>query len=414
MQTKKLSAASTAVLAIFAVTLLITGSRAAAQEVVLRNFSNSGAGGYDPYAGVISDAAGNLYGTTRQGGTYGYGTVFELSPKVGGGWIETVLHTFNNNGRDGVNPCSALVFDAVGNLYGTTNLGGTYFDGTVFELSPTTGGGWTEKILHSFKGDDIDGAFPEAGLVLDAAGRLYGATTGGGTPNGGTVFELTLTPAHKWTEKILHEFGNGNGDGTYPYASLAFDAAGNLYGTTVAGGASSDGTVFELTPGAAGVWTETLIHTFNRDGTDGVVPYYRVIFDASGNLYGTTSGGGADKAGTVFELTPTGSGTWTETILYTFNEKDGNEPSSNLIFDASGNLYGTTEKGGSTNSGTVFELTPAAGGGWTETVLHSFGYAKDGQYPQGGLIFDTAHSLYGTTLDGGANASSGTVFEITP
>ena len=231
-------------LAIFAVSLSMT-TWAAAQwnEKVLHNFTNNGTDGFFPTSGLIFDAAGNLYGTTFNGGAYNrFGTVFELSPVPGGGWTETVLHSFNNDGTDGWTPTAGLIFDAAGNLYGTTGSGGAYHGGTVFELSPMLGGGWTETILHSF-GNGTDGAGPGGGsLIFDAAGNLYGTTTLGGTFNCpsdgggcGTVFELTPTVGGAWTETVLYNFRRGS-DGHLPYAGLIFDATGNLYGTTLAGG----------------------------------------------------------------------------------------------------------------------------------------------------------------------------------
>src|ERR1019366_934096 len=208
---------------------------------VLYSFIHNGTDGGFPQAGLIFDAAGNLYGTTSEGGTSsscsgGCGTVFELTPTAGGGWTEKVLHNFNSNGTDGANPYAGLIFDAAGNLYGTTTVGGTYYYGTVFELTPTAGGGWTEKVLHSFNYNGTDGNNPQASLTIDAAGNLYGTTSGGGTYGNykGTVFELTPAAGGDWTETVLHNFVGP--DGAAPLAGLIFDAAGNLYGTTSGGG----------------------------------------------------------------------------------------------------------------------------------------------------------------------------------
>src|ERR1017187_5215686 len=428
MQGKILSIGLRAALAIFAATLFVTSTGAAAQERVLHNFNNNGTDGLEPYAGLIVDTAGNLYGTTAGGGTgsncgaFGCGTVFELTPAAGGGWTETVLHNFNNNGTDGDGPYAGLIFDAAGNLYGTTTTGGAYVGGTVFELTPNGSGGWTEKVLYSFcsQTNCTDGVSPYAGLILDAAGNLYGTTQYGGTHYiGGTVFELTPAAGGGWTEKVLHRFPDYNGtDGTTPLAGLIFDAAGNLYGTTQAGGTLLfRGTVFELTPAAGGTWTEQVLHSFGN-GMDGSKPSAGLIFDAAGNLYGTTSQGGTGSncvtgCGTVFELTPAAGGGWTETVLHSFdlNGTDGSQPFAGLIFDAAGNLYGTTYGGGTYTYGTVFELTPTAGGSWTETVLHNFGNGTDGSTPFAGLIFDAAGNLYGTTEQGGTD-NYGTVFEL--
>ena len=282
-------------------------------------------------------------------------------------------------------------------------------------------------MLHSF-GNGTDGRGPVGGLIFDAAGNLYGMTIQGGTycsgsGGCGTVFELTPAAGGSWTEQVLYSFCPQGlpctTDGYYPRAGLIFDGAGNLYGTTDNGGTYHDGTVFELTPAAGGTWTEKVLHNFNLNGTDGALPLGSLILDAAGNLYGTTSNGGTyTSRGTVFELTPTAGGGWTETVLHSFgNGTDGVTPEAGLIFDAAGNLYGTTTGGGTYYGGTVFELTPAAGGGWTEQVLHSFGSGTDGAYADTGLIFDAAGNLYGTTDDGGTYTSCpggcGTVFEIT-
>jgi uncharacterized repeat protein (TIGR03803 family) len=379
-------------------------------ENVLYSFGN-GVDGFQPGAGLIFDAVGNLYGTTYLGGTYNNGTVFELTPQGGGGWTENVLYSFNNNGTDAGFPHGGVIFDAAGSLYGTTRAGGAHNAGAVFELTPQAGGGWTEKVLYSFKNNGTDAFNPLAGLIFDGAGNLYGTTSRGGIHDYGTVFELTPTAGEGWTEKVLYSFGNGT-DGGYPEAGLLFDGAGNLYGTTVSGGTYTYGTVFELIPQAGGGWTENVLHSFGN-GTDGANPT-GLIADGAGNLYGTTVGGGYGS-GTVFELTPQAGGGWTEKVLYSFsNGSDGGYPYAGLIFDGAGNLYGTTSEGGFYTSGTVFELTPQAGGGWTEQVLHSFNYRNgDGVNPYAGLIFDGAGNLYGTT-SGGGTYGGGTVFELTP
>src|ERR1039458_4539934 len=246
MRGKRLSIRLTAALTIFAAALLMTSTWAAAQvqEQVLHSFQNDGADGVDPYAGLIFDGAGNLYGTTWQGGTYGYGTVFELTPTAGGTWTENVLWSFGS-GTDGTSPVAGLIFDAVGNLYGTTLQGGTYGYGTVFELTPAAGGTWTEKVLYSF-GSGTDGANPYAVLIFDAAGNLYGTTYFGGSSDAGngTVFEVSPSAGGVWTEHVLHRFGNGT-DGIWPQAGLVFDAVGNLYGTTSVGGTFGWGTVLD-------------------------------------------------------------------------------------------------------------------------------------------------------------------------
>jgi uncharacterized repeat protein (TIGR03803 family) len=400
MESKKLSFGFTVLLAVFTVALFAACMPALAQqEKTLHSFNPNGGDGLRPSAGLILDAAGNLYGTTVWGGTYGRGTVFELIHNAGGGWTEKILHSFISNGKDAANPTAALVFDAAGNLYGTAEGGGSYGFGAVFELIPRPRGDWAERVLHSFFDSGIDGAVPNAGLILDRAGNLFGTTVDD------TAFELTPTASGQWKETILHAFGFGK-DGSEPYGGLVFDAAGNLYGTTFLGGAHNGGTVFELTPAAGGAWTETVLYSF----TFNALPMAGLILDAAGNLYGTTN-----NLDTVFELTPTAGGSWTETVLHSFSDNgtDGLGPIAGVIFDKAGNLYGTTTSGGLYLNGTVFELTPEAGGVWTETLLHAFGKGTDGSDLWGGLIFDAAGNLYGTTLYGGAY-NGGTVFEIKP
>ncbi len=392
-----------ATLAIFTAMLFVT-STVAGQ--VLHSFTNNGTDGIVPDGGVIFDTAGNLYGTTWEGGTHSVGTVYELTPAAGGGWTEKVLHSFNNNGTDGAFLAAGPIFDTAGNLYSTTTGGGTYSKGTVFELTPTAGGGWTEKVLYSFNGNGADGYAPYSGLVFDAAGNLYGTAYYGGTYSRGTVFELSPQAGGAWTETVLHSFGNGT-DASAPFAGLTFDTAGNLYGTTEIGGASNEGAVFELSPQAGGGWTEKVVYSFANNGTDGTIPKAGVTFDAAGNLYGTTNQGGTHNLGTLFELTPAAGGTWTEQVLHSFgNGTDGADPYARLIFDTAGNLYGTTYQGGSYGGGTVFRFNAQG-----EVLLQSFSGA-DGAGPVAGLVFDAAGNLYGTTSAGGAS-NEGAVFEIT-
>jgi uncharacterized repeat protein (TIGR03803 family) len=232
---------------------------------------------------------------------------------------------------------------------------------------PKAGGGWTEKILHNFNSNVNDGREPYAGLIFDKARNLYGTTFNGGAYGNGTVFKLKPNADGSWTESVLHSFNSNGTDGTNSYAGLIFDKARNLYGTTFNGGAYGNGTVFKLKPNADGSWTESVLHSFNPNGTDGTNPHAGLIFDTSGNLYGTTVVA-APEYGAVFELMPKAGGRWTEKVLHTFNQKDGAEPYAGLVFDGSGNLYGTTYQGGADGAGTVFELTPTAGGSWTETM----------------------------------------------
>jgi uncharacterized repeat protein (TIGR03803 family) len=410
-------------LAVFTLTLFAASAGAADQETVLHSFGGGTDGKYTD-SGLIIDSAGNLYGTTATGGIHDKGTVFELSPRQGGGWAETVLHSFD--GTDGQESFASLILDGAGNLYGTTFFGGIHpcagdGCGTVFELSPREGGGYTETVLHNFNNNG-DGFGPHAGLILDAAGNLYGTTSAGGLHSGGTVFELSPREGGGWTETLLHSFEfNGTG-GSYPSGSLIFDPNGNLYGTTEYGGIHTScsfgvdvgcGTVFQLSPRQGGGWIETVLHSFGSPN-DGQDPRAALTFDGLGNLYGTTYYGGLHGFGTVFEFSPRQGGGWTEIFLNSFqNGPDGRNPHSALVFDSLGNLYGTTWNGGIHGYGTVFEVLPRGGGGWRETILHSFGYGNDGYNPESTLIFGLDGSLYGTTAGGGIHGY-GSVFAITP
>jgi uncharacterized repeat protein (TIGR03803 family) len=405
---------------VFAV-IAILGTTTAAQETVLLNFD--GTDGASPYGGLISDAKGNLYGTAL-GGSSGLGVVFELSPGTGG-WTETVLYNFGSVSGDGAYPLATLVFDAKRNLYGTTKSGGSHNDGTVFELTPKSGGGWTEKILYSFGATAADGTNPgSCTLIFDGKGNLYGTTntggTNGGSPGDGTVFELILQAGGGFSEKVLYNFGASDVDGKNPAAGLTFDAFGNLYGTTFAGGAKGYGTVFELSPKSGGGWKEKVLHSFDVNHTDGANPAAGVVFDTQGNLYGTTEIGGSfgdqNGLGAVYELSPSAEGIWIEQVLHSFTggltNGDGDYPTGGLILDTAGNLYGTTSAGGVPNYGIVFELT-RAGGSWAELIVHTFGAPpSDGGDPMGSVFFDASGNLYGTTSYGGTSFLYGAIFQI--
>jgi uncharacterized repeat protein (TIGR03803 family) len=315
----------------------------------------TGPDGHDPSASLILDSLGNLYGMTQLGGAHNLGTVFELSPSVGS-WKEQVLYSFGATSTDLTTPVSALLFDASGNLYGTAYMGGTNGKGGVFQLKPS-GNAWQETVIYNFTGPD--GAFPSNSLISDSQGNFYSTTGYGGGPGFGVVYELTPHSGGSWTETVLHSF-TGGADGATPFGGVVFDAAGNLYGATFQGGLTSCnggygcGTVFQLTP-SMGQWTHTVLHAF--DDSDGAFSF-GVVLDSAGNLYGTTEEGGHNRQGVVFKLSPSGN-SWTETVLHFFNGKRGANPLCALIFDQQGVLYGTTNHGGiGSGNGVVFSLTP--------------------------------------------------------
>jgi len=392
------------------------------KEKVLYSFCSQAdcTDGQGPYSGLILDAAGNWYGTTRYGGANGNGVAFELSPGVDGTWTEKVLHSFcsSKNCRDGLQPMGGLVSDALGNLYGTTY----YACGTIFELKRKPDGTWVERVLHNFGINRNDACGPIGNLVPDANGNLYGTTVTGGVDGMGAVFELSRDGRGRWTEKVLYSFVWKTG--VLPEAGLTIDSSGNLYGTASGGGDAECGynktpcgTVFELSRTKGGGWKERTLHSFN--GTDGSSPWSNLVFDSQGDLYGTTALGGAYGLGTVFKLIRGANGEWTERVLRSFH-KD-RYPLAGLVLDGAGNLYGATAFGGRFKSegycyegcGTAFELSPDANGGWAETTLHSFGNRGDGASPEMNLVIDGSGNIYGTTVYGGAYGC-GTVLEITP
>jgi len=374
-----------------------------------------GPDGYNPHASLIFDQAGNLYGTTELGGYYSDGTVFELTPGADGRWKEILLHTFGAD--DGAMPLAGLIFDQAGNLYGTTSQGGSENGGGVFKLAPNSDGSWTETVLHAFCSLDKcrDGAKPWASLIFDQAGNLYGTTVQGGpssecTYGCGTVFKLTPNQDGSWTESVVHNFNGG--DGAQPSASVIFDQAGNLYGTTAEGGSQDSGVVFKLAPNQDGSWRQSVLRNFSSGNDhDCRFPLAGLIFDQAGNLYGTTENGGAYDSGVVFQLTPNSNGIWKEKVLITCSSENGMFPWAGLVFDQAGSLYGTTTEGGPANLGVAFKLAPNSNGGWDKTVLHAFrGHPEE--HPYAGLTLDNAGNLYGTAL--GGDYSLGSVFEITP
>ena len=388
---------------------------------VIYDFNETYGSGLQPFAGVTIDSHGSLYGTTTGGGGYGYsGTVFMLSPSATT-WVYSPLHTFRG-GIDGNSPYARVVFGPDGDLYGTTAGGGgaAYCSsfggcGTVLKLH-WNGASWQETILYVFQGPP-DGMWPYSGdLVFDRAGNIYGTTEQGGYTGGncyardgcGIVYKLTPS-AGGYGESVLYRFTE-QGDGGFPNGGVILDAAGNLYGTAV--------DVYELSPSRGG-WTETTLHTFNG-GRQGGWAFGGVTFDSEGNLFGTTYTGGSGNAGTVFELSPL-NGNWSYDLIHTFTAYDSGGleyrgPLDSLTIDSSGNLYGTTSGGGLYGRGAVFKLIRSANG-WLYTTLHDFcgggSPCSDGAYPAGAVSIGPNGRLYGTTQYGGGN-QGGVVWEISP
>jgi uncharacterized repeat protein (TIGR03803 family) len=413
----------------------------AGPEQVLYRFQAE-ADGAQPNAGLIADATGNLYGTTSAGGGagcggLGCGTAFELSRQQNGSWSETSLHGFQG-GADGEYPNAPLIADGAGNLYGTTleggsdNCGAGSGCGTVFELSRGKHG-WTEWVLYAFttKAHEERVHAPQTfrpdvwspnGIVFDSAGNLDGFGSLGGrcVQNGhliacyGGGFELARPAKHRghWKEKVIYRVRDTLEGG--PEGPPVFDAAGNVYGVTIG---ANYGSVFKLRPPSRNRnWREETLYTF-AGGSDGGYPAPDLVTDASGNLYGATEGY-QSLAGNVFELAPAKKGAWNETSLYSFaNAADGETPAAAPILDSEGNLYGVTEAGGQNGFGVVYELS-ARESGWTETVLYSFAGASDGETPEGTVLLDTGN-LFGITYAGGnggcyGNEGCGTAFEVMP
>lgn len=376
---------------------------------------------------LVADAAGNFYGAAVTGGTSGMGGVFKLTRpgSPGGAWSESVIYSFQGK-TDGAFPSGGLAIDKAGNLYGTAAMGDPICScGTVYKLKPPTnaGGAWSFRTMHNFTGE-TDGFAPQTGVVLDSKGAVYGATTAGGALGYGVAYKVASVGSG-FTQTILKTFDGLVGGFSGP---LIFHSAGNLYGVSGSGGASRNGSVFQLSPPAnvSGEWTETILGTFAPGTSSGYFPRGTLILDAKGQLYGTntyggTLKGGATGFGTVFRLSPptVAGGGWSLNILYTFTGgTDGAGPFAGLVLDQSNGVFsGTTSAGGlSPGCGVVFSLTPplVSGGAWTQSVLHSFVNAPDGCYVYSDLTFDSSGNLFGTTGYGGGQSEGGIVFQVTP
>ena len=400
---------------IVAVATLLLLCAANAQSASYKVLYGFGASNANPSSGLTFDAQGNAYGVTSAGGYNEAGTVYELSPTTG----YHLLFKFGKSQSGGAYPLGNVALDAAGNLYGATLAGGIERNccGVVFELSPSNNGGlWNETVLYTFcanrKHGCPDGAGPTSGVIFDALGDLYGTTAG-------NVFELSPNSTG-WSETVLYEFESPIGEAYGPI----FDGVGNLYGTTSKGGQTGSGTVFELSPSNGGAWVETTLYEFEGvESNDGADPLAGVALDDAGNLYGTTDQGGHASCnrgagcGIVYELTPSIDGTWTETILHRFAEtgEDGEFPAAGVVLDASGNIYGTTSGGGltgcSASCGTAFRLTATAGAKWIGSLFRFPSNGMSGSNPVTPLTLDSSGNIYGTTTTGGLRGG-GVVFKI--
>lgn len=427
--------------------LWVTAAYAASTEKTIYSFAGGTGDGAYPGTTLVADKDYNLYGTTDTGGSYGNcspfgetcGVVYELK-RSGANFTESVIYQFTGE-TDGGLPHGNLIIDSKGNLYGTAYLGGNQYScaggpcGVVYELSKVNGA-WQETVLHNF-GAPGDGMYPQAGVVMDKQGNLYGTTNVGGISGGcntdgfggygcGTVYELSPSGNGTWTETILYAF-TGASDGGFPYSSLAIDKSGNLYGTTNVYGANAGygcngdgcGTIYELTPGESG-WTFNTLYNFTGS-SDGGNPVAGLILDSAGNLYGTTPADGPYYYGAAFQLHPA-NGAWTEETLYTFTgQADGGTPDAALVAKGT-TFYGTTSSGGTGTGcglfgaypcGVIFTLTPSKSG-WTENVIYSFTGGDDGGEPQTSVtLAPTGKILGGAALIGGAHGL-GTIYEILP
>lgn len=414
-----------AILSIFL--MLMPAAWAGSKYKVLYEFKG-GNDGIGPQGNLVLDGSGNLYGTTTEGGGTsacngqykGCGIVFELVPRSSGYWKENVLYSFTNGSSGGVGLNGNLVFDTVGNLYGTAFYGGSTVEGSVFELTPGSGV-WTEKDIYTFcLGGCGGGENPASGVIFDAAGSLYGTATGGGTDGGGVIFKLARDNG-SWTESVLYNFCPYDtcGGGWFPWG-LTRDANGNFYSMTSLGGnffwpctpGDGCGAVFELSP-KSGSWDYSVLYRFN--GREGAFTNEGVIQDKQGNIYGATTGDGAFGCGTVFQLSPKADGGWSYNVLYNMR---GGQSAGLLAIDSAGNLYGGnsgimsgTCPGGP--YGEIFKLTPSARGHWQYSSLHKFKSLIGGNSPSSGLIFDDKGNLYGT-VGAESGRGCGIVFEVTP
>jgi uncharacterized repeat protein (TIGR03803 family) len=399
------------ILTISAAVAILTCAVWAASPQIIYNFAGDNDGEYID-SDLVVDGAGNLYGTSVQGGAFGSGTVFQLTPSPSG-WTHTVLYSFTG-GSDGGEPYKGVTVDNQGNLYGTAVTGGGGFCeggcGVAYKLT-NSGGVWTQTVIHTFTGGN-DGSGPGSGLTLSPRGILYGMTPTGGANGVGVVFRLQSMQNLTWNLKVIHAFTGGD-DGAGGSAGRLLLSNGKLYGVTTVGGANGKGVVFQLTHPTGG-WQFTTLYAFQGQ-PDAGFPYGSLALDSLGRLTGTTYYDGANNLGSVYQLAHQPDGTWTEKVLYSFKGgTDGSSSISNVVFDKTGAMYGTTSEGGaSCDCGVIFKLTPANNGTWKETVTYRFKGAPDGGFAYNGMVGDSAGNFYGATVHGGTG-DDGTIYKFTP
>jgi len=408
MQSKHVWTYAGRMLAIGAATsLLITAAWAASATKLVYSFGGSADGEYTDTE-LVRDSAGNLYGTSVQGGVFGGGTVFQVTPAG----AHTVLYDFTG-GADGGEPYKGVTLDAEGNLYGTAVTGGGGSCeggcGVVYKLS-NSGGTWNQTVIHTFTGSD--GSGPGSPVAIDKNGDVFGTTPTGGANGIGVVYQLR-EDVGAWKFRVIHTFTGGDDSGGGSASRLLIDAAGNLFGVCTVGGANGFGTVFEMSL-HQGLWQLTTLYAF-KDSPDGALPYGGLIADKAGNFYGTTYYAGANDLGTVYQLTKI-NGAWTERVLYSFQGgSDGGSPISTLVADAAGNLYGTTSEGGAAacGCGTIFKMSRDSTGKWSETVAYRFPGTPQPGFAYNGLVADPSGIFYGATVHGGSG-NDGAIYKFRP
>jgi uncharacterized repeat protein (TIGR03803 family) len=399
------------VLTISAAVAILASAAWAAVPQIIYNFAGNNDGEYLD-SDLVIDGAGNLYGTSVQGGDFGSGTVFQLTPSANG-WTHSVLYSFHG-GTDGGEPYKGVTVDSQGNLYGTavTGGGGSCEGGCGVAYKLTHSGGvWTQTVIHTFTGGD-DGSGPGTGLTLGRYGTLYGMTPTGGANGQGVIFLLRPMANGTWNLKVIHAFTGGT-DGAGGSAGRLLRYKGSLYGVTTTGGANAKGVAFRLTHPTGG-WQFTTLYAFQGQ-PDAGFPYGALTPDGQGNLYGTTYYDGANNLGSVYQLAPQPDGTWKESVLYSFKGgSDGSGSISNVVFAKNGKMYGTTSAGGaSCDCGVIFKLTPGSNGTWREYVTYRFKGAPDGGFAYNGMVGDSAGNFYGTTVHGGTT-DDGIIYKFTP